>query len=74
MQELLCPNCKSGENFTTKENMVAYIECQAIYAQGPEPRSDGDSYYESISVSGVDCACGWSCHDSDWMDHLVQAP
>lgn len=74
MQELLCPNCGSGENFTTKETMVAYVECEGISEDGPEPSEEKEIYYESVSVTGIDCTCGWSCHDSDWMTHLVQAP
>lgn len=72
MQELLCPQCQKGSGLTTQETMVAYIGCDGIFEDGPEPSEEKEAFYESVEVTAVECDCGWRYEGPDWMNHLLR--
>lgn len=51
--------------------MVAFIGCDVIFEDGPEPSEEKEAFYESVEVTGVSCECGWRYEGPDWMNHLL---
>lgn len=68
---LACPKCEKEDHLRTIETMEAEIACEAITPEGPQYDPGREIVYDSTSVAGVACECGWSYRGPDWISHLL---
>ena len=51
--------------------MEAQIECESITPEEPRYAPGAEIVYDSTSIDGVACGCGWQYRGPDWQSHLV---